>query len=155
MRRNVHQAHSQAGFSLIEVLVAVLVISVGVLGVAGLQLLSLQNNTSAMFRTQGIQSAYDIMDRARANQGVDYSIGIDDAAPVNPPDCVAAACDPGQMRTFDLAEWRAQLAATLPAGTGSIVLATGSMTVTIRWQDTRTADAAPLEVAVTSQINPS
>lgn len=132
-----------------------LIVSVGVLGVAGLQLLSLQNNTSAMFRTQAIQSAYDIMDRARANQGVDYSIGIGDAAPVNPPDCVAGSCDPAQMRTFDLGEWRAQLAATLPSGTGSVVLTSGSMTVTIRWQDTRTANAAPLEVAVTSQINPA
>ncbi|MCC5885419.1 MAG: type IV pilus modification protein PilV [Gammaproteobacteria bacterium] len=143
----------QSGFSLIEVLVAVLIVSVGVLGVAGLQLLSLQNNTSAMFRTQAIQSAYDIMDRARANRDIVYAIGMEDNPPQNPPNCETTICSPQQMRNFDIAEWRADLADTLPNGTGAIAYTGGVMTVTVRWQDTRNPAAAPLEVAVTTQIN--
>ncbi len=142
----------QGGFSLIEVLVAVLIVSVGVLGVAGLQLLSLQNNTSAMYRTQAIQSAYDIMDRARANRGEDYSIAID-ANPPNAPNCMTQNCNPGQMRNFDLAAWREALANDLPDGTGSVVMNNSAMTVTVRWQDTRNPAAAPLEISVTSQVS--
>ena len=142
----------QGGFSLIEVLVAVLIVSVGVLGVAGLQLLSLQNNTSAMYRTQAIQSAYDIMDRARANRGEDYSIAID-ANPPTAPNCMTQNCNPGQMRNFDLDAWREALANDLPEGTGSVVMNGSAMTVTVRWQDTRNPAAAPLEVAVTSQVS--
>lgn len=143
----------QSGFTLIEVLVAVLIVSVGVLGVAGLQLLSLQNNTSAMYRTQAIQSAYDIIDRARANRDVVYAIGLEDNPPQNPRDCESNICSPQQMRNFDIAGWREELADTLPDGTGAVAYAGGVMTVTVRWQDTRNPAAAPLEVAVTTQIN--
>ena len=51
---------SQRGFSLIEILVAVLVMGVGVLGVTGLQMVSLQNNRDALLRTEALQMAYDI-----------------------------------------------------------------------------------------------
>lgn len=148
MRR---RSSRQSGFTLIEVLVAVLIVSVGVLGVAGLQLLSLQNNTSALFRTQAIQAAYDIMDRARANRGQDYTLAMADDAP-NAPDCMAQSCTQAQMRAYDLNEWRTALADDLPLGTGAVEMASGVVTVTVRWQDTRNPDVAPLEIAVTSQL---
>lgn len=146
-----HRRSSQGGFTLIEVLVAVLIVSVGVLGVAGLQLLSLQNNTSALFRTQAIQSAYDIMDRARANRLEDYSLLMDDDAPAA-ANCMAASCDPEQMRDFDLAAWREALADNLPEGNGAVDMDGGRMTVTVQWQDTRSPDVDPLEIAVTSLL---
>jgi type IV pilus assembly protein PilV len=55
------------GFSMIELLVAVLVIEVGVLGVTALQMVSLQNNRSALVRSEAVQLAYDMMDRIRGN----------------------------------------------------------------------------------------
>ncbi len=64
------------GFSLLEVLIAIIIVSTGVLGIAGLQVMSLQNKTSALFRTQANQLAYDILDRARANPTADYSIDM-------------------------------------------------------------------------------
>lgn len=142
---------SQGGFTLIEVLVSVLVVSVGVLGVAGLQLLSLQNNTSALFRTQALQSAYDVMDRARANRDQDYALEMDADAPAA-LNCMTQNCTQPQMRDFDLAAWRTALAENLPQGRGAVSVDGGAMTVTVQWQDARDANAAPLEVAVTSRL---
>lgn len=143
---------ASAGFSLIEVLVAVLIVSVGVLGVAGLQLISLQNNTSAMFRTQAFQAAYEIIDRARANPGQDYSIALADAAPAA-NDCTAADCTPAQMRDFDLNTWLTDLSTPgtgLPNGDGAYAVAGGVTTVTVQWQDERNPAAGPLSITVTT-----
>ena len=61
--------HSARGFSMIELLVAVLVMGIGVLGITGLQMVSLQNNRGALVRAEAVQLAYDILDRIRANPG--------------------------------------------------------------------------------------
>ena len=141
----------ERGFSLIEILVAVLIVSVGVLGVAGLQLISLQNNTSAMYRTQAFHAAYDVIDRARANPDQSYAIDMDDDAPVA-ADCTTSNCTPPQMRSFDLAGWIDGLAATLPGGDGAVIVAGGTITVTVRWQDDRDPAAAPLDVSVSTSM---
>jgi len=71
------------GFSMIELLVAVLVMSIGVLGIAALQMVSLQNNRAALVRAEAVALAYDMMDRIRVNPlgtppGAAYDgIGID------------------------------------------------------------------------------
>ena len=150
-RRLPSVAAPEAGFSLIEILVAVLIVSVGVLGVAGLQLVSLQNNTSAMFRTQAFQAGYEIADRMRVNPAVDYAISIGDAAPVI-PDCESADCTPLQMRNYDLGTWLNDLAANLPNGDGEIAVAGGAITIIVQWQDERNPAMGPLSVTVTTTI---
>jgi len=63
-----HLAHKKiAGFSMIELLVAVLVMGIGVLGITGLQMVSLQNNRGALLRSEAVMLAYDMLDRIRAN----------------------------------------------------------------------------------------
>jgi type IV pilus modification protein PilV len=57
----------QHGFTLVEVLVTVVILAVGLLGLAGLQAVSMRNNHSAYERTQAVQLAYDMADRVRAN----------------------------------------------------------------------------------------
>jgi type IV pilus assembly protein PilV len=124
------------GFSLIEMLVALLIVTIGLLGVAGLQAYSLKNNTSAYHRSQANALVYDIFDAMRANRqaaldGTSYDIGFDAAAP-----------SPGNRAARDLASWLLRLGATLPAGDGQIDC-TGAApgpvvcTVTVRWDDTR------------------
>ena len=63
---------SARGFSMIELLVAVLVMGIGVLGITGLQMVSLQNNRGALVRAEAVQLAYDMLDRIRANPGANY-----------------------------------------------------------------------------------
>ena len=140
------------GFSLIEILVAVLIVSVGVLGVAGLQLISLRNNTSAMLRTQAFQSAYEIIDRLRANPDQDYTITLAADPPVA-QDCTNVDCTPVQMRDYDHATWLADIQAGLPNGDGSIAVDNTDpenpvINVTVQWQDDRGAGAQPLSVSV-------
>ena len=150
-RRAGRRATNSRGFSLIEILVSVLIVSVGVLGVAGLQLISLQNNTSAMFRTQAFQAGYEIIDRLRANPAQDYAIPLADAAPAT-NDCTAQDCTPAEMRDFDLNTWLGDLANNLPNGDGSVVIAGTQIAVTVQWQDDRDVAAAPLSVTVTTTL---
>lgn len=150
------------GFTLIEVLVAILVMGVGVLGVTGLQLVSLQNNSNALARAEAVQLAYDMVDRVRANAfGNPAGIGYDGLAVADQPptfvDCQQNACTSTQMRDFDQTVWKcalggfdqvsacgdarssgalpsAALQPGLPQGDGSVdVAADGTVTVTVQW----------------------
>ena len=58
---------TQSGFTLLEIMVAIVVLSLGLLGLAGLQAASLRNNQTAYYRSIATQQAYDIADRLRAN----------------------------------------------------------------------------------------
>lgn len=95
------QEKYQHGFTLLEVLIALLVLSIGLLGLAALQTTGLRSNQMATMRTLATEAAYDITDRMRANPtGVaadEYVIGLTDA----PADTSAT----GTALT-DLTEWR-------------------------------------------------
>ncbi len=97
------------GFSMIELLVAVLVMGIGVLGITGLQMVSLQNNRGALVRAEAVQLAYDIIDRIRANPGIDYGGLALAAAPAAAQDCFANNCTEAQMAAFDQAAWKCSL----------------------------------------------
>jgi type IV pilus assembly protein PilV len=122
----------QRGFSLIELLVAVLVMGIGVLGVTALQLVSLQNNRAALVRAEAVQLAYDMMDRIRANPegnpaGAAYGgLGIGDGPP-NPPGsyCRTAACSPAQMVAFDQAIWKCMLGSHIDTAVCTDMFAAG------------------------------
>lgn len=126
--------NKQQGFSLVEVLVTMLVVSIGLLGIAGIIVNSMKNNMSSQSRTQATVLANDIIDRMRANRSVaessPYPYNITLAAT---PD--ASAGVPGA----DLAEWRSAVAAAVPSGLGAVSVdaASRNVTVTIQWNDRR------------------
>jgi len=124
-----------AGFSLLEVLIALLVLSVGLLGLAALQANTLQFNQSAYLRSQATSLAYDMADRMRANREAalngDYNEAL--ANPIPACDDVAA----GTVVERDLAGWRIALACALPVGNGSVLVAGGVVTITVQWDETR------------------
>lgn len=146
-RRPAARPHRRArGFTLIEVLVALLVLSIGLLGFAGLQAASLRFNHSAYMRTQATNLAYDIADRMRANRqaalGGDYDIGYTDFPA---PD--AGSTEP--IAAQDLDQWSELVEGNLTQGEGEIVVGTGCnncLTVRLRWLDDReTGDTVEYE----------
>lgn len=139
--------HSMQGFTLLEVMVAVVVLSIGLLGLAGLMASSLKNSHSAYLRTQATWFAYDALDRMRANRAVALAKGYDLALGATPGGSALAATD--------LSEWDAALASALPEGDGSIAVTTKTRAVTIivQWNDTRgTSGGATEQFRVDTQL---
>ena len=122
---NFHQ-----GFTLIEVMVAVLVLAIGLLGLAGLQATAVRSNDSALMRSQATILAYDMSDRMRANRQAALG-ALYDLCSTN----VDSAGCTGTAKT-DLQEWSAALARGLPFGAGRITRGAGNaFTITVLWND--------------------
>lgn len=138
--------HRMDGFTLLEVLVAMLVLSIGLLGLAGLMAASLKNSHSAYYRTQATWMAYDALDRMRANRQVALAGGYNLSLGDSPGGAGLAATD--------LAEWVASLEGALPEGQGSIAVgANGTVTVIVQWNDSRgTAGNSEEQFQVDTQL---
>jgi len=147
--------NKDSGFTLIEVLIATLVLAVGLLGLAGLQAASIKNNLSAYNRSQVAQLAYDMADRMRANKNESLNpttgnvIAASTYLTMAPADAADQAncatvtgCTAAQMAQNDLFQWNAALTNILPSGTGTITAdaATRVFTITINWDDNRDGD---------------
>ncbi len=115
------------GFSLIEVLVALLVLSIGLLGLAALQTTGLALNHQSYERTQAVLQAYDIIDRMRANKsgtGSTINSTYDSVALGNLPtvsvDCATSSCTGANLAIYDINRWNAANANILAEGKGAI-----------------------------------
>lgn len=130
---------SVAGFSLIEVLVAMFLLVIGVLGAASMQLNALKYSQTSGARTQAAFLAYSIVDMMRANSVAavanNYNVALDDI-PV----------DSGTIASKDLVAWNNSIKAQLPEGKGAVtrvpqVNAAGQtidmVTVTMEWNESR------------------
>jgi len=110
---------THAGYALFEALVAVIVLSVGFVGAARMQTVGLKLNNSAHSRQKATLLAYQMADRIRANPAGAYvnATGGD-------PACLAsvAGCSASEMVGADVGQWKADVAAQLPAGGGVICL---------------------------------
>lgn len=132
----------QRGVGLIEVLITVLVLAIGLLGLAALQQLSLSNNQSAMERSMGVVQSYSIIESIRADpdsaKSGRFNIAID-AAP-------SGSTFPAQA----LAVWRDELSQNLGAdATGSVNCSATKCTVVIQWDDSRGLDGDSTQQIVT------
>lgn len=135
--------HTQSGVSMIESLVAILVLAIGVMGLAGLQARSLVETRLTNARANALLLANDLAERMRLNRAAATSTDPSNRYDLafgeifNPRDCVAGACDAVALRTFDLAEWTRQVRQLLPGGQARIDAPTtsGQIRVTFRWRN--------------------
>ncbi|MEW6330471.1 MAG: type IV pilus modification protein PilV [Pseudomonadota bacterium] len=129
----------QSGFTLVEVLVALLILAIGLLGLATLQTVGIKFNQESYLRSQAVLIAYDIIDRIRANPAAKSAGSYNSVAATatyTAPACSGAVnCSVSDIATYDLANWKARIAATLPMGTGAISTTNNRRTVTITWKE--------------------
>jgi len=123
------------GFTLVEVLVALAILSIGLLGIAKLQVSMVRYNQEAFLRTQATLQAYDMADRMRANlQGVQNGSYDNIASIPSDPGCLGSGCTPATMAQYDAYAWNTANANTLPSGAGSVTAAgNGRFTIAVNW----------------------
>ncbi|RUR18503.1 type IV pilus modification protein PilV [Legionella sp. km535] len=141
----------QKGMTLLEVLVSVVLLAIGLLGIASMLMLSNKANNSSYAKLQAVQSVYDIFDRIRANSQAaingNYNIsnmgtnGLPTTVATPSVMCNVSTCTPSQMATYDTWYWLTKDVAKLPNGSGSITSALSGVagntviTVTVQWDD--------------------
>ncbi|HEV7123778.1 MAG TPA: type IV pilus modification protein PilV [Rhodanobacter sp.] len=138
------------GFTLIEVMIAMLVLSLGLLGIAGTMVASLHSASSNYLKQQAVQTSYDIADRMRSNALVastpnstnPYIVSLSAPSATAPAsDCASTTCNAMKMAAYDVWQWQTTVKNSLPGGLGSISVApdlTGNkavVTITVQWSD--------------------
>ncbi|WP_165495787.1 type IV pilus modification protein PilV [Marinobacter halodurans] len=130
------KGRGEKGFTMIEVLVALLILAIGLLGVVGVQALAMKSTTNSNVRSQVNLLAYDMVERIRANvPGVQAGAYDNITASKTLPGC-GTSCTPTQMAAIDSNEWFSNLNSTLPGFTSaSVKYASGVATITINWSE--------------------
>jgi type IV pilus assembly protein PilV len=149
-RRNLKSkaTRKSPGFTLVEAMVALLVLSVGVIGVAALHGQSLAASRAAIFRSQAIGFAGDMAERIRLNRGARSAYAGDARhyACDAPSDRGGVACPPPELAAYDLFVWNQEIAAALPGGQGSVIVDTNldpaTYTVSVSWDEATESDRA-------------
>lgn len=139
-----HGKRFAQGLSLIEVLVAIVVISLGLLGAAGMQASGLRTSNGAMYRVKAAQLANDMADRMRANLGDarNYTLALGAAAPSGT-----------RVVDLDRQDWLQKLR-ELPGGDGDIAidLATNTVTITVQWDDSRAGGGSAAQYVLSTRL---
>jgi type IV pilus assembly protein PilV len=117
---SMNRRDAQQGVTILEILVAILIISFGLLGTAGMQAIGLKASVSANQRTAATLLAYDAADRMRANMGGVAAGAYHNYTATTVATCLSAGCSTSEMAQNDMAEWNAAIAAALPSGIGIV-----------------------------------
>jgi type IV pilus assembly protein PilV len=148
---NMTHRSNQAGFTMVEVLVALVVLAIGLLGIAALYLNSLQAGRTAVYRTQAIQLAADLADRIRMNRTAQAAYGslFADTEAVVGTCATTGGCSSADLASTDLWNWKDEIALQLPNGQGQVVVTApagagepASYVITIQWNEV--GEAAPV-----------
>ena len=160
------------GFTLLEVLIALVILAIGMLGIARMLLITHKSNSSNYIKQQAVQYAYDILDRIHANRQAaingNYSVSnlVNSGAPTAPSapstNCGGSICTSPQLAAYDTCYWLATDVAQLPNGCGAISTAVSGLntvvTVTVQWDDSPaqkmlgTTNPSPTKLIIQSQL---
>jgi type IV pilus assembly protein PilV len=145
-----------AGFTLVEVLVALVVLCIGLLGFASLVVAGLRENRVAMEHTIATRLLADMADHIRANRAAAPSYALDADTLLNPPGATCGApgeCTPSMLAALDLYRWQRDAIDNLPEAGTSIVVTPSpggvhTCEITLRWRQAGEADRAASSITV-------
>lgn len=138
---------AQRGLSMVESLVALVVLSIGLLGIASLYVTSLRTGRTALIRTQAVSLVSDLGDRIRANSRANttapaaYDLATYGGAPVTHGCVTASNCSADQLAEDDLSHWLDNVNATLPGPVAQVVVTRGGpglpdqYAIQLTWQE--------------------
>lgn len=141
----------QSGFTMVEVLVALVVLAIGLLGIAALYLNSLQAGRTAIYRTEAVNLAADLADRIRMNRTAQagYATLYGDVENAVAACTTTGGCTDAELASTDLKNWKDDIALRLPGGQGQVTVTApvgvdepASYVVSIRWSEV--GEAAPV-----------
>ncbi|MHA7600372.1 type IV pilus modification protein PilV [Alicycliphilus sp. T452] len=156
----------QRGITLIESLVAIVVMALGILGILGVQMRTLTDTQAGVRRAQAIRLIEDLGERLQNNPDALGNLSAYTATPASSDDCASTACAPDKLATYDIKQWRTSVSDALPGSQAIVFIPKGGprqLGVLIGWNENRynqngqsftaadkTALAAPLTVAGTN-----
>ncbi len=160
------------GFTLLEVLIALVILAVGMLGIAQMLLIAHKSNSSNYIRQNAVQAAYDILDLIRANRQAaingNYNVSnlVTDGTPTIPnspsENCSVSSCTTTQLAAYDTWYWMASDLTKLPNGCGSVSTSVSGINtlvvVTVQWDDSPAQKAlsnqtpTPVKFIIESQL---
>ena len=140
------RARRERGFSMLEILMTLFLLTMWLLASAGVQTSSLQYTKAASFRTQAVYLATELGERMQTNKTAavagSYVYSYSGGSTSSGTDCTTAVCTTAQLATFDLAEWSRRLSAALPNASVNVTQVTAGNPYTyqilIAWTDRRT-----------------
>ncbi len=154
----------QHGFSMIEILITLVIVSLALLGSAGLQAYAIKTNLGGQYRNQAAFLVADIVERMEANKLYSVTTSGYNTGLAQTIDCTTNNCSPTQLAAYDMTNWQSTVSGVLPSGTGTVTqLVAGNPStyqVTVNWVDRKTnaqysaasAAAATENYSITSNI---
>lgn len=142
------------GYTLVEVMVAVAILGIGVVGLVGLQADSARYQNATHHQTLATLLARDLAERIRANAGAASDGGYVGDGTGSSPDCVSGTCTPTQLAAFDLAAWRQRALDRLPSAWVDSSRNGATYTLRIGWGSTSNADDCGPATCVSLEVTP-
>jgi len=137
---------TQAGFSMLEVLISLVLIAVAMFGNAGLQLNAMKFAKGAATRMQAVILANELAERMEANKAGSFAgnyvvASVSSTASTAATNCATTPCSSSALAAYDLAEWTARVGATLPGSSWQIIQLTAgdpsTYSIVVNWEDRR------------------
>lgn len=143
------------GYTLFEVMIAVLIVSLGMIALGGIMINSLRYSKESANRFVATQQLYEMADRMRANHKAVVAGNYDEAKGIpSASSCRTAGCSISNMAKFDINEWNTKNSRVLPKGEGTVTKNGDSFLITVSWQETEKGNATPVKKDLTMRIVP-
>ncbi len=158
IRKYRHRLSKQGGVSLIEALVAIVIMATGIMGIVGVQLRTLSDTQTSVRRAQAIRLIDDLGERMKVNPSASTNVNafvMDWASGSSVPatsqaskSCATSLCSHTELANYDIREWKRNVERTLPMGNANTFLSTADaatnqrqLGVLLRWRENERSDA--------------